>query len=145
MITREDMGYIDWQQHKNDGISPDRFVQCQSCAHFIPSEDGCTEMVEGAYIVAQGSCVAYSPGPNAVKADGYGKYQPEELDYVVRPVRCSNCSHLSPKGTTCLMFKLMNKRMPERFMLIEQVDKNSCCNLQEPKMKRGMFRIFVMS
>jgi hypothetical protein len=89
---------------------------------------------------AIGSCILYSPGPptDVKPSEIVGRYTPEEIGYVERPVRCENCIRLDEQRMKCGLFLKVNKELPEIFDCDPNVDKHDCCNGQEAKRKSAV-------
>jgi hypothetical protein len=124
-ITRDAFLYLDPKPPE------DEFAQCGTCIMFIPDHDRC--MIHGAKIKVDedDSCGLYVHG---VPRNGppTAAVTPKESGLVGRQVRCENCEHFNGKDL-CLLFKNLNRVLPDKFDLDTKVSPKGCCNAQIPK------------
>ena len=108
----------------------DEFAQCSSCRAFTGKS--CVKFPKGNTVEAGGSCGLYEKGegdPSMVGKE-LGSANKREAGYVVRKVRCENCSFFHEEKGHCELFEHLTKQFPNVFDLDDKVDKHGCCNAQ---------------
>lgn len=121
-ITRDAFLYMDPKGQE------DKFASCETCRDFT----GKTCFIFGSDFPVKktDSCALYVNGkPNP---DNLGKERkavdPKAAGYTKKAVRCENCIYGDDENNVCLLFKKLNKQLPERFDLDEKINIKGCCN-----------------
>jgi Pyruvate/2-oxoacid:ferredoxin oxidoreductase delta subunit len=132
-ITRDAFLYLDPKEPKN------QFAQCGQCMMYTgkSKENVATCTIIGPDEPIRGdidSCGLFVHGAPVPDERGYEmeSVSKKEAGYVERLVRCENCISYEPEKSICLLFKSLNKSMPEQFDLNINVDQQGCCNAQRP-------------
>lgn len=107
-----------------------RFAQCGTCMMFRPATEQCAIFGPNKKVSGRdGSCGMYEWG-KANHLPVHEVMTPEQAGYVERQVRCGNCYYGGPK---CGLYMALNKALPEKFDLEEEIEEFACCNAQTPK------------
>lgn len=104
----------------------DKFAQCSTCRHFLPGKERCGIFDKDHKVVADASCGLYVLGTPTDDQELTASVTPEEAGYVVKQVRCENCSWYV--DGECDLYKQLNAAMPDTFELGTDVDAKACCN-----------------
>lgn len=110
-----------------------RFAQCSTCRDWV-ADRHC--VIHGPKITVRStaSCGFYVWGvPHPAGTETRMRVTPEESGLVDREVRCENCRHYDPKGSECEFYDKLNVELPDLFDLDVKVDKQGCCNAQQPE------------
>lgn len=109
-----------------------KWAQCSTCRDWIIDRH-CVIHKQSVNVPGDASCGFYVWGvPKPRGTECLGRVTPEESGLVVRDVRCENCKWFDATGE-CEFYKLLNKRLPDTFDLNVRVDKQGCCNAQQPE------------
>lgn len=128
---------------------PSEFSQCSTCRMFVPDEylgrkddiDLCVIHGSNVKVGESFSCGLYCgwpkgpPVPEVIRDHAAelkkgipGSVTPDESGLVDRKVRCENCVFHLKYPSTCHLYDMLNKAMPEYWDLDINVDPKGCCN-----------------
>lgn len=94
--------------------------RCKDCWKFMPMRQRCAEMSLIDVVLKNGYCTMWSEGP-AHSGSMYGSYTKEQVGYGEDPkgTKCGRCKHFDGRDA-CEIVQ-------------GKIDKDACCNNQEPK------------
>lgn len=102
------------------------FAQCGSCGMFIPDAQRCWLFGAHDKVVSNASCGLYIQGQPTNDQQPQHKVTPEAAGYNLGQVRCENCKWFS--GSSCTLFEMLNRELPDIFDLDPDVNAHGCCN-----------------
>ena len=108
------------------------FAQCGTCMHFAGSR--CTLLPSSFEVGETDSCGMYLPG-EPVGSDGpkLAVFQPDEVGFVSRQVRCESCAYFGDQDNQCYLYRILNTTLSELFDLDTNVEQFGCCNANTPR------------
>jgi len=112
------------KEHQNS------FAQCKSCPMWTGAlHNTCTIHDTNVKVTGDMTCTLYVHGEPMPEQAGHemGSVTPEESGLTKAQVRCENCKYFDDKSV-CLLFRKLNKTMPQVFDLKETVQAKGCCN-----------------
>jgi len=112
-----------------DGEHPS-FAQCGTCWLWDASKKRCNVLGD-MFVQATDSCGYWGRGPYDPNVKNTKRFNPKEVGFVSRQVRCENCRFFG-QGT-CGLFEKLNNAFSSIFELDTKVKARGCCNAQDPK------------